>query len=43
MKTVSNEEIQKQYAFMHEAAELNSGKGLRFFVRTFGCQQNEAD
>ncbi len=43
MKTVSNEEIQKQYAFMREAAELNSGKGLRFFVRTFGCQQNEAD
>lgn len=43
MKIISNEEIQHQYSFMNEVAQLNSGKDLHFFVRTFGCQQNEAD
>ncbi len=43
MKIIPNEEIRKQYDFMHEVRSLNEGRGKRFFVRTFGCQQNEAD
>ena len=43
MKTITNEEIERQYGFMHELGSMNSGKELHFFVRTFGCQQNEAD
>lgn len=43
MKIVQNEQIERQYGFMREIAEMNRGKELRFFVRTFGCQQNEAD
>ena len=43
MKTITNEEIERQYGFMHELRSMNSGKEPHFFVRTFGCQQNEAD
>ncbi len=43
MKLISNEEIERQYGFMSEVAAINRGKDLHFFVRTFGCQQNEAD
>ena len=43
MKIIPNEEIRKQYDFMHEVKSLNVGLERRFFVRTFGCQQNEAD
>ena len=43
MKIIPNEEIRKQYDFMHEVRSLNAGLERRFFVRTFGCQQNEAD
>ncbi len=42
-KIIPKIEIDAQYAFMRRAAEINSGKNLKYIVRTFGCQQNEAD
>lgn len=43
MKQISIEEINRQYEFMHAVRQLNSDKKCNFFIRTFGCQQNEAD
>jgi len=43
MKIISQEEIARQYAFMREIAARNRGRNRHFCIRTFGCQQNEAD
>ncbi|MCI8387455.1 MAG: tRNA (N6-isopentenyl adenosine(37)-C2)-methylthiotransferase MiaB [Clostridiales bacterium] len=42
MKIISQNEIDRQYACMEKVRLLN-GTGKRVLVRTFGCQQNEAD
>ena len=39
---ISNEELNKQYAFMEAVYSLN-GDIKKVFIQTFGCQQNEAD
>ena len=44
MPRISESSIQSQYDFMNRAAELNGARGrLKAMIRTFGCQQNEAD
>jgi|LSQX01.1.fsa_nt_gb tRNA-2-methylthio-N6-dimethylallyladenosine synthase len=43
---ITEAEIARQYDFMDEAAAINAavcGGRRRAFIRTFGCQQNEAD
>ncbi len=46
---ISQEEIEKQYIYMHRIGEKNkaffeeAGRVPRVYVLTFGCQQNEAD
>lgn len=46
-KRITEAEIARQYDFMDEAAAINAdlaaGGRRRAFIRTFGCQQNEAD
>ncbi|MBQ7907638.1 MAG: tRNA (N6-isopentenyl adenosine(37)-C2)-methylthiotransferase MiaB [Clostridia bacterium] len=40
---VSLEEAKKQHEYISRARNLVEGKGLKAFVYTLGCQQNEAD
>ena len=39
---ISNEELDRQYAFMSAVCDIN-GIGKKVYIQTFGCQQNEAD
>ncbi len=45
MIKVTNEQIKEQYKIMHAVRELNKARQAapKCFIRTFGCQQNEAD
>ena len=45
MKTerIEDKDIELQRAYMQSVAALTAGKGLRAHIRTYGCQQNEAD
>lgn len=43
MKTITKAEIDLQYAYMTNIRSYNEGKNLKFNIKTFGCQQNEAD
>jgi tRNA-2-methylthio-N6-dimethylallyladenosine synthase len=46
IKTVSDEEIEKQYEYMHkvkEAALARYNKPPKYFINTMGCKLNEAD
>ncbi len=45
MIKVTNEQIEKQYRIMHAVREQNKKLDTppKCFIRTFGCQQNEAD
>lgn len=45
MIKVTNEQIEKQYKIMHAVREHNKTRPTapKCFIRTFGCQQNEAD
>ena len=44
MPRISESQIQAQYDFMSRVREINSHKGrLAAYIKTFGCQQNEAD
>ncbi len=45
MIKVTNEQIEKQYRIMHAVREQNKKLNTppKCFIRTFGCQQNEAD
>ena len=44
MARIPESSIQEQYDFMRRAAEINAPEGhLKAHIRTFGCQQNEAD
>jgi tRNA-2-methylthio-N6-dimethylallyladenosine synthase len=43
MKKITKEEIELQYDAMNNVRAYNCGKDRKFFVKTFGCQQNEAD
>ena len=40
---IPQEEIAKQYNYMEQIRLLNEGKELYAVVKTYGCQQNEAD
>lgn len=40
---IPQDEIAKQYNFMQAVARLNEGKEKYATVKTYGCQQNEAD
>ena len=40
---ISKEEIEKQKEYMERVRALNGGRELYALVRTYGCQQNEAD
>jgi len=42
MKQITNEEINEQYEYMRRVRAI-IGEGKKACVRTFGCQQNEAD
>ena len=42
-KTITSEEIAVQNGYISSVREINKGKALFACVRTFGCQQNEAD
>lgn len=39
---LSAEETERQFSYMSEILKIN-GTGKKVFVKTFGCQQNEAD
>lgn len=41
IKTISNEEIEKQYDYMEKISELSSG--LKYHIVTMGCKLNEND
>ncbi len=43
VKEIPQEELFRQQKFIHAVADINSGKELKAFVDTYGCQQNEAD
>ena len=42
-KTITSEEIAVQNGYISSVREINKGKALFACVKTFGCQQNEAD
>ena len=41
-KTLSAQETEKQFEFMDKVRKYNR-EGMRAYIETFGCQQNEAD
>ncbi len=43
MIKVTKEQIAEQYRIMASVRKINEGKSKFCFIRTFGCQQNEAD
>ena len=43
MKIISKDEIAAQYDCMAKVREYNAGHSRHYLIRTFGCQQNEAD
>lgn len=40
---ISSEELNKQKNYISLVREMNSGKDRYVYIKTFGCQQNEAD
>ena len=45
VKTVTSEEIKKQYEYIDRVREINRKETSKpvAVIKTFGCQQNEAD
>ena len=41
-KIVDRAEMERQFSFC-EMIKAQNGEGKHYFIRTFGCQQNEAD
>lgn len=42
-RVISEEEIEMQQAYAVQVQQMIAGRGLKAHIRTYGCQQNEAD
>lgn len=42
-RVISEEEIEMQQAYAVQVQQMITGRGLKAHIRTYGCQQNEAD
>jgi len=42
-KTIPDTQIKQQYEYIKKVSALNENRASKYFIKTFGCQQNEAD